>query len=134
MKPIEELSNTEKAKLLHELFPNEIPGLLAFTANMSLTLAEEADSQRAHWQNGLFTFDFWLSLAQDAHKRIQRYQPKMRHNSSLFADQLFDGYLALYLTYCLMLYTIPRKHPNTQFVKAADLLFDLQTAANEHKG
>lgn len=124
MKPINELTPVEKAKLLHQLFPQEIPAFIRFTENMCLTVQEEADSQRGQWNNGLFTFDFWLSLVQEAQGKIQRYQSKISHNASLFADQLFDGYLSVYLIHCLTLYTTLQQHPNRRFAVAVELLFN----------
>ncbi|MBS1532552.1 MAG: hypothetical protein JSU01_19770 [Bacteroidetes bacterium] len=123
MKPIDDLNNVAKAKLLHELFPQEIPAFIQFVENMCLTIQEEADRQRTQWNNGLFTFDFWLSLVAEAQRKIQRYQAKLPHNASLFADQLFDGYLSVFLIHCLTLYTTVQQHPNRQFVLAVELLF-----------
>jgi len=123
MKTIEQLINSEKAKLLHQLFRNEIPDFITFTANTCATIKEEEQAQRANWDNGLMDFDFWLYLVNDAEKRIQQYGVKLYKSSQLFADQLFDGYGAMYMVHCLNLYTTIRQHPNRKFSLAVELLF-----------
>lgn len=124
MKPLENLINVEKAKLLHELFPQEIPALLAYTGSMCLTLQEEEQLSRSKWDNGLFTVDAWLSFVKEVGDKINRYGKRLHSQSRLFADQLFDGYLALYMVHCLTLYTTIRKHDNPKFTLAIDLLFN----------
>lgn len=123
MKSLEELINVEKGRLLHQLFPAEIPAFLQFVAAMSQTIEEEQERIKSQWDNGLFDFDFWLSLSREAAKKITRYSKRLHTNSRLFADQLFDGYAALYLSHCLIQYTQPRKHENEKFALAVQLLF-----------
>jgi hypothetical protein len=124
MKAIGQMNNVEKGKLLHQLFPSEIPAFLQYVQRMCTTIKEEEQQQREQWNNGLFGFDFWLSLIGDAEQKINRYGSKLHHNSGLFADQLFDGYLAMYIVHCLMVYTTVRKHPNGKFTMTIDLLFN----------
>lgn len=124
MKPLEQLINVEKAKLLHELFPQEIPALLEYTANICRTIQEEEQLLRNRWDNGLFTFDVWLSFVREVSDKIDRYGKRLHTQSGLFADQLFDGYLALYMVHCLNLYTSTRQHHNRKLVQAIELLFN----------
>jgi len=124
MKPLEQLINVEKARLLHELFPQEIPALLEYTGNICRTIQEEEQLLRNRWDNGLFTFDAWLSFVREVNNKIGRYGKRLHTQSGLFADQLFDGYLALYMVHCLNLYTAVRKHGNRKFVQAVELLFN----------
>jgi len=125
MKPLESLNNVDKAKLLHGLFPAEIPDLLQFVSGMSLTINEEQDRQRSSWgENQLFGFDFWLTLTQQAERTIKKYGKGLEKSSSLFADQLFDGYNAVYMVHCLVIYTTVRQHTNAKFTQAVDLLFN----------
>lgn len=123
MKPLNNLNNAEKAKLLHELFPDEIPAILTFVKNLSITIEEEKEVLNSKWDNQLFSFSFWLSLAKDAEKKIDQYGTKLHKSSNLFADQLFDGYAALYLVHCLIQLTSQREHQNKKLVKAVELLF-----------
>lgn len=124
MKPLNSLTNIEKGKLLHQLFPDEIPAFLVFVHNMSITIKEQEKIHREHWENGLFSFDFWLSLLTEVDQKINQYGDRLNKNPRLFADQLFNGYLAIYLAHCLTVYTTRRQHPNTKFTKAVDLLFN----------
>lgn len=121
MKPLENLINVEKAKLLHELFPQEIPALLEYTNNMCLTIQENEQLARSQWENGLLTFDTWLSFVEEARRKIEKYGKQLHTHSRLFADQLFDGYVALYMVHCMTIYT---KHSNPKFALAIDLLFN----------
>jgi len=124
MKPLEQLINVEKANLLHQLFPSEIPALLQFVQGMCETITEHETQQRENWNNGLFSFKFWLSLVNETERLIKKHGNKLHHSSRLFSDQLFDGYLAAYMTHCLVIYTTQRVHPNAKFSKAVDLLFN----------
>jgi len=123
MKPLEQLINVEKARLLHQLFPQEIPALLTYTGNLCTTIQEEEQLLRSQWDNGLFTVDAWLSFVKEVGNKINRYGNRLNTQSRLFADQLFDGYLALYMVHSLMQYTTTRQHENHKFVQAIKLLF-----------
>jgi len=123
MKTLDKLNNVEKAKILFDLFPDEIPAFLKFTEGMCLTIKEQEATQREAWRNVLFSYDFWLSLVSGAEHKIKQYGDKLHHSGKLFADQLFDGYMAGYTSYCLIEYTTLRKHPNIKFTIAVDLLF-----------
>lgn len=123
MKPLHILNNVEKAKLLHDLFPDEIPAILEYVKSLSITIEEEKEMLNSKWDNQLFSFVFWLSLANDAKKKIDQYGKKLHKSSGLFADQLFDGYAALYLAHCLIQLTSQKEHENKKFVKAVELLF-----------
>jgi hypothetical protein len=124
MKPLENLINVEKAKLLHELFPQEIRALLEYTYNMCLTIQEDEQLTRNQRENGLLTVEAWLSIVEEVKNKIDRYGKRLHTQSRLFADQLFDGYVALYMVHCMTLYTTIRKHPNHKFALGIDLLFN----------
>lgn len=124
MKPLEDLINVEKARLLHEWFPQEIPALLTFTYNMCLTLLEDEQKVRSQWQNGLLTVDAWLSFIRAAKDRIDKNEKKLQTQSDLFADELFEGFIAVYMVHCITLYTTVQRHPNPKFMLAVNLLFN----------
>lgn len=124
MKLLENLTNVEKARLLHELFPQEIPALLEFTNNMRIAIQEDEQLARDQWKNGLLTVEARLSFAEEVRSKIDKYRKKLHTHSRLFADQLFDGYHALYMVHCLTLYTTTHKHSNKKFVVAVDLFFN----------
>ncbi len=69
MKPLENLINVEKARILHELFPQEIPALLKYTNNMCLTIQEDEQLTRNQWENGLLTVEAWLSFVEEVREQ-----------------------------------------------------------------
>lgn len=123
MKRLEQLINTEKAALLFQLFPAEIPSFLEYVSNMNETLKEEQERQSANWQ-GLITFEMWMELVSQAEQIIAKYGRRLHKSHRLFSEQLFDGYLAIYLIHCLISYVSIRKHDNKKFVLAVNLLFN----------
>ena len=123
MKPLEQLNNVERAKLLHELFKTEIPAFLTFAKNTAVIIREQQEECRSVWKDQLFTFDFWLRLACDTGEKIDRYGAKLENQSKLFSDQLFDGYHALYMVHCLQQYIQVCTTKNVKFPKAVELLF-----------
>ena len=124
MKPLENLINVDKARLLHELFPKEIPALLEYINSMCLSIQDDEQLTRNQWENGLLTVEAWLSFVAEARSKINKYGKRLHTQSRLFADQLFDGYTALYMVHCMTLYTTTRKHNNRKFMLAIDLLFN----------
>ena len=123
MKPLESLSNVEKGKLLHGLFPQEIPPFLEFAEKLCDTIREDEANQKAQWKNGLISFDFWISLITQTQRKIEQYGIRLHQSSKLFSDQLFDGHLAMFQCHALFLYTHTRQHPNTKFTAAIELFF-----------
>lgn len=124
MKPIDELSNTEKAKLLFQLFPNEIPAYIDFLAAMCETCIENQEQERMAWKNGIITYDFWLSLIMQAQGHIHKYGAGLKLNERLFAEVLFEGYIAMFTVHCLIINTTIKQHPNKKFSQTIDLLFN----------
>jgi hypothetical protein len=124
MKAIEQLTNVEKANLLHQLFPSEIPAFIAFVTGMAASIKEDEEQQRAQWDNGFLSFDFWLNQVEHVEEKIRRYDSRLHTSNRLFSEQLFDGYLAMYMNHCLVVYTTVKEHPNKRFAKAVDLFIN----------
>ncbi|MFB9840877.1 hypothetical protein [Mucilaginibacter ginsenosidivorans] len=124
MKPIDELSNTEKAKLLFQLFPNEIPAFIDFLSAMCETMLENQEQEKAAWTYGFITFDFWRSLIVQAQQHITKYGAGLKLNERLFSEVLFEGYAAMFTVHCLIIATTVKKHPNKKFSQTIDLLFN----------
>ncbi|MDM8174102.1 hypothetical protein QT327_06995 [Olivibacter sp. 47] len=49
MKSIDELTNTDKAKLIHQLFPEEIAPLLEYTSSFCVRLSEKKAVYESEW-------------------------------------------------------------------------------------
>ena len=127
MKSLDRLNNIERARLLHQLFPEATPDLLDFIQGMCISIKEDEEMNRKAWGNGVLAFDFWLSLLNQVEAAIGQYDKKMHKSPRLFSDQLFDGYLAIYTVHCITIYVTTKQHPNPKFTLAVDLLFGLQT-------
>jgi len=109
MKSINQYSNIEKARTLHQLFPNEMKGFIAFAKAHAEETIEQKDKLAENWDSQPFQFNFWLQLAEEVAKKTKFYNGKLVTNSKLFSEQLFDGYLAIYTNNCFDLYA---KHPD----------------------
>lgn len=104
IQPIHQLNNVQKARLLHALFLDEVPGFLRYISEMSAYMAAHPDEVRTQWTNAFFGVDLWFGLAADAAAKVKRYGKQLEKSSALFADQLFDGNGAIYLNHCLSEY------------------------------
>lgn len=125
MKTLKQLINVEKAKLLHEWFPEEIPAFLDTMQGICEAIRQDEAHYRDHWQDGLMNFDFWLTLAGQAEGIIKQYRKRMYANQRLFADQLFDGYQAIFSIHCLSQYAMAKQLENRKFYLATDLFFNI---------
>src|SRR3546814_6433866 len=123
MKPINKMNNVEKAQLLHQLFPEEIPAFVDYMLRVCQIIKEHEDAERAKGKYSVPTFEFWHDLVKDAERRIERYGNRLHKRARLFADQLFDGQNALFAQYCLELYVGIRKHENQAFTGLVRVLF-----------
>ncbi|MES2063079.1 MAG: hypothetical protein V4456_14225 [Bacteroidota bacterium] len=92
MKNLRSLTNTDKAKLLHELFPDEIPHLLDRITEVCAELQSNQEEHHKTWDFGLMSFDMWLNLSQQVRERIAKYRSTMVKSSKVFSDQLFGSF------------------------------------------
>ena len=117
------MTNVEKARLLHQLFPSGIPQLLDYIQGMCDAIRSDEATNRKQW-DAPFRFELWLNILNDTERKMNRYGKKLHTSSRLFADQLFDGFTALYMVHCLRLYITTRQDPNPKFSAAIDLFFN----------
>lgn len=125
MKSLGKMNNVDRAQLLHELFPKEIPAFVDFVKRVCLTIQEDETEEHFKGEHAIIGFDFWLQLVRDTESRIDRYGDKLHKRSRLFADQLFDGQHMLLMRYCFNLYLVIRKHESQTFTDFVRLLFQL---------
>jgi len=92
MKPLNKLTNIDKAKLLHELFPDQIPLILDNILAVCEDLQTNCEVYAAQWKPGFFTFENWLMLAEQAEKLIKKHRKDFQRSSKIFAEQLFNVY------------------------------------------
>jgi len=97
MKALKNLDNTAKARLLHELFPDEIPVLIENLKRVCAEFKERAEHYRSTWDFGLFGFDQWLKFSQQTAAILEKYEFNMLKSSKVFSDQLCFGYSVLFV-------------------------------------
>jgi len=124
MKAINQLTNTDKAKLLHELFPDEIPALLEDIQAVCAHFKANREAYAKTWDFGLMTFDMWLNLAEQADKLIGKHRTNMVRSSKVFSEQLFHSfdYTVLFVNDRIIKYAEDKSKSN-KFKQAVNLLF-----------
>ena len=123
MKALTQFTNVDKAALLHQLFPEEIPALLEFITDMCQSIKEDEALNRKAWDAGFMSFDYWLILLNQSQELIRLKGSLMIRSYKVFSEQLFSGYTAIYVNHCICVYTKTRVHPNPKFSQAVELLF-----------
>ncbi|WP_448104341.1 hypothetical protein [Pedobacter panaciterrae] len=122
MKALELLTNTEKARLLHNLFPAEIPIFLAHLNEVCIAFQEHKEEYSKLWDNGFIPFGYWLSLSEETAELLKRLQFSMTKNSKVFSDQLFYTYTSILVNDRIIKYA-DRISKNEKFKTAVDLLY-----------
>ncbi|MEJ2880369.1 hypothetical protein [Pedobacter sp. GR22-6] len=123
MKALQNFTNVDKAKMIHELFPQEMPALIDFIKGMCVSIkANEAKCRSEFWE-GLFTFDYWLHLLKLVEDVIDNRKKLLCRSSKAFSKLLFEGYLACFSNHCVQVYTSQFKHPNQKFNQAIELFY-----------
>lgn len=115
------MNNVEKAKLLALLFPEQLAGVLQAITQAYRYLSDNEEALREGWQNGLITFDFWQRNGEGVQAALTEYGSRLTKSSSLFADQLFDGYYALFTIDCILKQAAESE--SLKYKQAVSLLF-----------
>jgi hypothetical protein len=123
MKPLNKLSNIERAKLLFELFPEEMPKFISFMTSVTQAIIQDPAKLKSKAIDQIHTTEFWQELVSNAQGRLAQYRNELAKRSRLFSEQLFDGYDSIYAAYCLHQYIIKEEGLNRKFRYAVMLLF-----------
>jgi hypothetical protein len=123
MQPLRMLTNVQKARLLHSLLIQEIPGFLGYLQELTDTVLNDRERITAEWKDQLFGVDFWFELAGEVKRVMAKYPKDLYRSANVFADQLFDGYTAIYTAHALTQYVALGKHTDPKFKSAVELLF-----------
>lgn len=123
MKTLHQMNNVEKGKLLADLLPNELEGILKEIQEYYQFLNENKAEAYKDWNNPFITSDAWHKLAEEAND-ITMKEGKQLLKSRRFSDQLFDGYLAFFTIDCIVKYA-ERKKMGTKFYHMVNALFNL---------
>jgi len=122
MKTIEQLTNVDKAKIMFDLFRNEMPDFLDYIRYMADRVANDRDELIINWNNPFLSYQQWLSLSEQVVVTAKRYGKSLSKSSNFFAEQLFGGYLAIFSNHCLEQYGLHRaKSP--RFAQAINLFY-----------
>ena len=122
MKAITQMNNVEKGKLLADLFPEEMEGMVdAIKGAFDYLMDNEAEVRR-EWDTNLLPTDFWFRTAKQVGNAIELQGARMVKKPRVFADQLFDGYNALFTVDTLVRYRIVSD--NKKFQYAIQMLFE----------
>lgn len=97
LKPLKDMINSDKARLLHELFPDEMPKLLAHITKVCSDFEEHKEEYTKNWNDGFVPFNYWLSLSQETAKIIKQHGLTIAKSSRVFSDQLFYTYTFLFV-------------------------------------
>ena len=123
MNPLTKLSNTERARLLFELFPDEMLKFLQFIIEFTNTIIANPNTLKNEAIDHIHTTEFWQELANNAKSKLDQYGNELAKSSKLFSEQLFDGYNSIYAGYCLHRYIIHARSVNSKFKNCVLLLF-----------
>ena len=115
-----DLSNTARARILCQLFPDQIPAVLEFIAQQTTALLENPTLFKAQHDERLFSFERLLSLAREVKNGM--HQGRRKDPAGLFIS-LFDGYRACYTGHLLILYAVENQQWHERFAIAVRLLF-----------
>ncbi len=121
MKNLNTLTGSEKARLLHELFPNEIPALLENIISFCEYFKINQEEYRKSWNSGFMSFDYWLSLSEETAGLLKKYTHSMVKSSRVFSDQLYFTYTSLFVTDRIIKYA--EKVSTDEKFKQAVILF-----------
>lgn len=123
MKTLHNLNNVERAKLLFDLLPADIPAFIDFTKSLAERVKENPDALREKWQTPLLSIEMWVRLAHAVYDAIEKYGSKLSRSGRLFSDQLFDGYIALFSVHCLQQFVQHTELKGRRFKTAVELFF-----------
>ncbi|HEY4325119.1 MAG TPA: hypothetical protein VGN20_14075 [Mucilaginibacter sp.] len=123
MQPLKMLGNVQKARLLHSLLIQEIPGFLGYLNELTETVLNDKERIAAEWKDQMFGVDFWFELAEEVQRIMAKYARDLYKSANVFGDQLFGGYTAIFTAHALVQYIALGKNTDPKFKPAVELLF-----------
>ncbi len=124
MKTRHNLNNVERGKLLADLFPDELQGILDAIPLIYETLSRNKADIAGQWNNPLITFDSWFRLATGVNTVITEQGSKLL-KSKRFSDELFDGYYAFFTIDCMVKYA-EKERKDSNFYHMVIALFSYE--------
>lgn len=124
MKGLPTYSNIQKAKLLFDFFPADIPDFLAFQQEVAEKIVKEKDQLKASAsESQVFPATYWIQLAEATLRKIKHPESKLAKSSQQFSEQLFTGDNAFFSKHCLLQFSSGNRNKNNRFRQCVDLFF-----------
>lgn len=121
MKPLKDMNNTDKAKLIHAFFPDDINHMLTFFQDTASLILNSPSLMPEDW-NRKIDLSLWQHEAAALMEKINQSRTKMIADADFFATTLFKGYLDFFPLQCLKDYTL--LSPNQKLIETIELLFE----------
>ncbi|MGN8035619.1 hypothetical protein ACTJJ0_11080 [Chitinophaga sp. 22321] len=122
MKPIDQMTNGEKARIIHALVPGDISGYLDSMQQIYSRLLNEKEQLSKDWDNDFISLDAWLEMAKTINTSIEKNGNAMKLKQSVFVSELFDSYGLFYSVHCLQQYSLTGL-PSAKFKNLVAALF-----------
>jgi hypothetical protein len=123
MEPLEKLSPVQRATLLFHLFVAELPTFISFAKELTNSIIDNPGKLKEEAIDQMHSTDFWWELTNNANRVFDQYGDKLSQQSTLFIEELFNGYNSIYAVYCLHQYIQSEQCKNRKFKTAAMLFF-----------
>lgn len=123
MKALNKFQNTDKLKVLHELFPEEIPLVLDHIQQVCMDFQDNKQTYAKNWNDGFMPFDYWFNLSEQTAELIKKYRFNMVRSSRVFSDQLSYSHAVLFVNDRIVKYA-ENVCTNNKFKLAVALLFN----------
>ncbi len=124
MQPLKMLNNVQKARLLHSLFTNEIPEFLGYLNELTETVLNDKEQIAAEWKDQMFDAGLWFELAAEVQRVMAKYPKDLYKSSTVFSDQLFGGFMAIFTAHALVQYITLGRNTDPKFKPAVELFFE----------
>lgn len=122
MKALDKFDNRDKLRLLHDLFPKEIPMVLDHIQEVCADFKTNWEAYAKEWNDGFMPFDYWLGLSEQTAGLIKKYRLDMIRSSKVFSDQISYTYAVIFVNDRIVKYANSHSR-NEKFRLAVTLLF-----------
>ncbi len=123
MKSLQDMTNTDKAKLLVTLFPEHMQPLADAIKAGSDYVLKNQDLLREEWSNPIITAKFWIDIALDISGVMNSFRHDIGKSRIRFSENLFFAYRALFSIEYILRYA-GATQGNTPFRLAVQMLFE----------
>ncbi len=122
MKYPNHLTRVGNATILHQLFPLEIPGLIAYIENACITTLQGQQQTPYVWDTQILSHKQWIKSLEYLQLYIEEYRTALCKSAYVFSSVLFNQRAEYASTYFLNLYITTHTHLDPEFTNLAQLL------------